>query len=101
MSASLRQLRHYFKTASPIYEFNIGHAVMLSPPNKGSELVDKLNIIPFFKLINGEAGLSLGTEINSVPNSLGRVNFDLSAIIGDRSYNPFYSYLIPGAFILT
>lgn len=78
-------------------ELNIGCAVMLSPPNQGSELVDKLKIIPFFKLINGEAGLSLGTKNNSVPNSLGRVNFDLGVITGDRSYNPLYSYLIPGA----
>ena len=75
----------------------IDRVVMLSPPNQGSELVDKLQIIPFFKLINGEAGLSLGTEANSIPNSLGAVDFETGIIIGDRSYNPIYSYLIPGA----
>ena len=78
-------------------DLNIDRVVMLSPPNQGSELVDKLKVIPFFKLINGEAGLSLGTEANSVPNSLGRVNFATGIITGDRSLNPFYSYLIPGA----
>ncbi|MGD1921791.1 MAG: esterase/lipase family protein, partial [Pleurocapsa sp.] len=71
--------------------------VMLSPPNQGSELVDKLKVIPLFKLINGEAGLSLGTEEDSIPNSLGSVDFETGIITGDRSYNPFYSYLIPGA----
>jgi triacylglycerol lipase len=74
----------------------INRAVMLSPPNHGSELVDKLKVIPLFKLINGEAGLSLGTKANSVPNTLGAVNFETGIIVGDRSYNPIYSYLIPG-----
>ena len=74
----------------------INRVVMLSPPNQGSELVDKLKVIPLFKFINGEAGLSLGTEVNSVPNSLGGVDFETGIIIGDRSYNPLYSYLIPG-----
>ncbi len=75
----------------------IDRVVMLSPPNRGSELVDKLKIIPFFKFINGEAGLSLGTDVNSVPNTLGKANFAAGIIIGNKSLNPFYSYLIPGA----
>ena len=78
-------------------DIKINRVVMLSPPNQGSELVDKLKVIPFFKLINGEAGLSLGTEESSVPNCLGAVNFEAGVIIGDRSYNPLYSYLITGA----
>lgn len=48
-------------------------------------------------MTNGEAGLSLVTTPNSAPNSLGAVNFETGIITGDRSYNPFYSYLIPGA----
>ena len=75
----------------------IDRVVMLSPPNQGSELVDKLKVIPLFKFINGKAGLSLGTEASSVPNSLGAVDFETGIITGDRSYNPLYSYLIPGA----
>ena len=78
-------------------DLKIDRVVMLSPPNRGSELVDKLKIIPFFKLINGEAGLSLGTDKSSVPNRLGGVNFETGIITGDRSYNPIYSYLIKGA----
>lgn len=78
-------------------DIKIERVVMLSPPNQGSELVDKLKIIPFFKFINGSAGLSLGTEANSVPNTLGAVSFPTGVIIGNKSFNPIYSYLIPGA----
>lgn len=77
-------------------DIKIKRVVMLSPPNKGSELVDKLKIIPGFNLINGQAGLSLGTESNSVPNTLGAVSFSTGVIIGNKSFNPLYSYLIPG-----
>lgn len=77
-------------------KLKINRTVMLSPPNHGSELVDKLKVIPLFKLINGEAGLSLGTKVNSIPNTLGAVDFETGIIVGDRSYNPIYSYLIPG-----
>lgn len=78
-------------------DIKINRVVMISPPSQGSELVDKLKAIPLFKLINGEAGLSLGTPKSSVPNRLGAVSFETGVIIGDRSYNPLYSYLIPGA----
>ena len=77
-------------------DLKIDRVVMLSPPNRGSELVDRLKAIPLFKLINGEAGMSLGTDKNSVPNRLGAVKFETGIITGDRSYNPLYSYLIPG-----
>ena len=78
-------------------DLKIHRAVMLSPPNQGSELVDKLKVVPLFAIINGQAGLSLGTELESVPNTLGRINFSTGIITGDRSHNLFYSYLIPGA----
>ena len=82
--------------ASTDLDLKISRVVMLSPPNHGSELVDKLNVVPFFKLINGEAGLSLGTEPKSVPNSLGKVTFETGIIVGNKSFNPIYSALIPG-----
>lgn len=72
------------------------HVVMLGPPNQGSEVVDKLGDVPGFKLINGPAGLELGTEQNSVPQNLGAVNFSLGVIAGTDSVNPILSSLIPG-----
>lgn len=77
-------------------DLKINRVVMLSPPNHGSELVDKLKVIPIFKFINGAAGLSLGTELDSVPNTLGAVSFSTGIIVGNKSFNPIYSYLIPG-----
>jgi hypothetical protein len=76
---------------------NLGRVVMLGPPNHGSELVDSLAGLPGFELINGEAGMQLGTQSESVPIRLGAVSFDLGVIAGNRTYNPIYSSIIPGA----
>jgi pimeloyl-ACP methyl ester carboxylesterase len=74
----------------------IGRAVMLSPPSRGSELVDELKDITVFQWITGPAGQQLGTDPDSVPLNLGRVNFELGVITGDATFNPLYSWLIPG-----
>ena len=74
----------------------LGRVVMLGPPNRGSEVVDKLRDFPGFKFINGEAGLELGTGATSVPNRLNAANFDLGIIAGTRSINLFLSAMIPG-----
>ena len=75
---------------------NLGRVVMLGPPNKGSEVVDKLGRFPGFHLINGDAGLELGTGEDSVPNRLGAANFDLGIIAGTRSIDPISSPMIAG-----
>jgi len=72
------------------------HVVMLGPPNQGSEVVDKLNKIPGFQFINGDAGLQLGTGDLSVPNKLGPANFDVGIIAGTQSINLILSTFIPG-----
>lgn len=86
--------RYYLKQHKPA---KLGRVVMISPPNKGSELVDALGDFFLFTWLNGPAGKQLGTSGDSLPNRLGPVDFDLAVITGNRSYNPFYSYLIPGA----
>jgi hypothetical protein len=68
---------------------------MLGPPNKGSEVVDKLGNFPGFHFINGDAGMQLGTGEMSVPNKLGKANFDVGIIAGTRSINLILSMLIP------
>jgi hypothetical protein len=75
---------------------HLGRVVMLGPPNKGSEVVDKLGDFPGFHFINGDAGLELGTGAASVPNRLGRAEFDLGVIAGTKSINLFLSSMIPG-----
>lgn len=74
---------------------NMHRVVMLGPPNKGSEVVDKLAKIPGFHFINGDAGLQLGTGKLSVPNSLGKANFDVGIVAGTKSINLILSSLIP------
>ncbi len=76
---------------------NIGRVVMLSPPNQGSELVDNFEENIFFEIATGPSGKQLGTKSSSIPNTIGPVNFDLGIIAGNRSANPIYSRLIPGA----
>ncbi len=85
-------LRAYLKQHP---DLKIGHTVMLGPPNQGSEVVDKLKRIPGFRLINGPAGLELGTDHTSVPRQLGPVTSKVGVIAGVKSMNPLLSLLLP------
>jgi triacylglycerol lipase len=75
---------------------NLGRVVMLSPPNQGSEAVDKLKDLELFKWINGPAGQQLGTDKESLPNRIGPPDYEVGIITGDKTINPILSLLIPG-----
>lgn len=75
---------------------NLGRVVMLAPPNTGSELVDQLSRFQLFTAINGPAGKQLGTGADSLPKSLGPVNYEVGIIAGNKSVNLIASALIPG-----
>ena len=68
-----------------------GRVVMLSPPSKGSEVVDAFADSPLLEMVVGPAGVGLGTDEASVPNRLGPVDFSLGIITGDRSLDPIGS----------
>ena len=87
-------VRQYFST-QPIA--NLNRVVMLGPPNKGSEVVDKLKDIPGFHFINGDAGMQLGTGEQSIVSTLGKAHFDLGIIAGTSSVNWILSSLIPNS----
>lgn len=74
---------------------SIGRVVMLGPPNQGSEVVDNLKGMPGFKLLNGPAGMQLGTLPDDVPKSLGPVAFELGVIAGTQSINLILSTFLP------
>lgn len=74
----------------------LGRVVMLSPPNRGSELIDTFRELNLLKKIAGPAAESLGTEVESLPNRLGPVAFELGIVTGNWSNNPIYSTIIPG-----
>jgi esterase/lipase len=76
---------------------NLGKTVMLSPPNQGSEIVDKLGHLALYSLLNGPAGNEIGTDSHSIPSQLESINFDAGIISGYKSINPLLSLLIPGA----
>lgn len=73
---------------------NLGRVVMLAPPNGGSEWVDAMGS-PILALLGPAAG-QLGTDAESAPRRLGPVDFELGVMIGNRSWNPVGSWLIPG-----
>lgn len=73
----------------------LGRVVMLAPPNRGSQIVDNLKMLPPFGWINGPAGKELGTEATSLPNRLGAVDFDLGVIAGTTSVNLLLSLYLP------
>lgn len=59
-----------------------GRAVMLGPPNNGSELVDRIGNTILFRTYNGPAGSQLGTDDNAIWRRLPRVSFELGVIAG-------------------
>ncbi|MDY6822693.1 MAG: alpha/beta fold hydrolase [Thermodesulfobacteriota bacterium] len=73
-----------------------GRIVMLSPPNHGSEVVDRLKANPLFCWFNGPAGQQLGTDSSGITHKLGPVNRQIGVITGDRSVNLLLSRLIAG-----
>ena len=73
-----------------------GRVVMLSPPNKGSEIADELKDAFFYKWITGPAGQQLGTDEKSVPNRLKPIGVEVGVIAGNRSFDPWFSPSIPG-----
>lgn len=73
----------------------LGRVVMLAPPNQGSEVVDDFGQLPGFELINGPAGLQLGTDEASLPLSLGPVDYEVGVIAGSETFNPLLSQSLP------
>ena len=74
----------------------IERVVMLAPPNKGSELVDRFGEWPGFRWLMGPAGRQLGTGAASLPLALPDADFPLGVIAGNLQLNLISGALIPG-----
>jgi triacylglycerol lipase len=70
--------------------------VLLCPPNKGSEIADRLRDSAWYKWLTGPAGQQITTDSNSVPNKLKSIACDVGVITGKRTLEPWFSRLIPG-----
>lgn len=88
-------LVRYYLSKHPIE--NLARVVMLGPPNKGSEVVDKFKTLDFFTWLNGPAGQQLSTDKTSLVNQLGKVDFPLGIIAGNKSINWILSGILPNA----
>ena len=75
---------------------NLGRVVMLAPPNRGSEAADLWKNNWLYKKILGPSGQQLTTDQKSLEKSLGKIDFELGVIAGDRSIDPLHSLIIPG-----
>ena len=62
----------------------LGRAVMLGPPNQGSEVADALAGTTIYDRVNGPAGGQLVTGPEGMPARLGPVEFALGIIAGNE-----------------
>lgn len=74
----------------------IGRVVMLSPPNAGSEVVDRLEGVEPLGWLLGPAFVQLGTDSAALPAALGPPPFEVGIITGDATLNPLFSWWLPG-----
>ena len=74
---------------------NAGRAVLMAPPNGGSEIVDQLGHLSLFETIHGPAGLQLKTAPEALPRRLPAPrDLEVGIIAGTQSLNPFTSAMI-------
>jgi hypothetical protein len=74
----------------------LGHVVMLSPPNQGSEIVDRWESCGLFRWWMGPGGLELGTGSHHLTQNLPDVDYPVGIITGSRSLNWILSMQIKG-----
>jgi len=78
---------------------NLGRVVMLSPPNRGSFVAERLKGWWLYRWLNGPAGQELGTGPDSLPNRLGAVDYEVGGITGNRHafFDAWFASLSPDA----
>jgi pimeloyl-ACP methyl ester carboxylesterase len=76
---------------------NLGRVVMLAPPDRGSEIADRLSPLAPYRFAYGPAGQELTTRRQALNLPERDVDFDLAVVAGAKSlFNPFGKWLITG-----
>ncbi|MCU7936842.1 MAG: hypothetical protein KZQ99_18545 [Candidatus Thiodiazotropha sp. (ex Dulcina madagascariensis)] len=75
---------------------NMGRIVMLAPPNQGSEITDEMKDGFFYKTFMGPAGQVLGTDDDSLPNTLKPIGGEVGIIAGEKEGASWFLPEIPG-----
>jgi triacylglycerol lipase len=71
-------------------------AVMLAPPNHGSEVAESLRGWFLYRWLMGRPGQQLGTGVESIPLSLKAIEMEIGIITGNRSIEPWFSRMLTG-----
>jgi len=89
-------LLRYYLTNEKIQE--LGRTVMLSPPNQGSEVTDRLKDTSIYQWVNGPAGQQLGTGPDGIAQRLPPVDYPVGIITGSEAsfFDAVFSDMIPG-----
>ena len=74
---------------------NMGRVVMFGTPNQGSEVADFLMKNWAYKKFYGPNGQQLGTD-QDFDKKFGKIDFEAGIIAGDRTIDPFSSFILPG-----
>ncbi len=77
-------------------EFPLGRAVLLAPPNQGSQIIDELRQWGWVRWLLGPVSAELGTDAGSTPNTLGPLPPDTGIIMGDKDTLPVFRHLLGG-----
>lgn len=73
---------------------NLGHVVMLGPPNGGSQHIDRFAGLPLFETLWGTPSSELGTGPNALPARLPPIDFPCGVIAGSRP--GILGWMLPG-----
>lgn len=74
--------------------FPLGRAVLLAPPNQGSQIIDELRQQAWVRWWLGPVTAELGTDAASTPNTLGPLPPETGVIMGNKDTLPVFRHLI-------
>lgn len=75
-------------------KFPLGRAVLLAPPNQGSQIIDELRQWGWVRWLLGPVSAELGTDASSTPNMLGPLPPETGVIMGNKDTLPIFRRLL-------